>query len=299
MDPSASESQTIRIESSGSVNRVRPIAVQSFGRTDAGRVRKSNEDQFLIAELARTMWIHQSSLSQPQIQYGGHRAHIFLVADGMGGHNAGEVASALSVSTVVGFILNVLRRFSNLRRAEEAAVLEEFQNAIQKAHARVIDEGSHHPEFSGMGTTFTMAFTSNWNVFVVHAGDSRCYLFRHGTLRQLTTDHTLVEALIRRGALRPEDAARHLYRHVVVNVVGGTSPEIQGEVQRADLQPDDVLLLCTDGVTDMLGNDRITAILQAEPDAQGACDRLIEESIARGGKDNVTAVVARFSMADE
>jgi protein phosphatase len=275
---------------------VRP-AVRSFGRTDPGKVRPSNEDQFLIAELGRVMWVHHTSLSLPQTQHGLNRAHVFLVADGMGGHQAGEVASALTVATLEGFILNVLRRFSNLQDADEQTVLKDFQTALRQADARIFEETAHRPEFKGMGTTLTMALASNWKLFVVHAGDSRCYLFRAGELRQLTTDHTLVGELVRRGVLKPEEATHHQFRHVITSFVGGGERGGQVEVKKLDLQAGDVLLLCSDGLTEMLADDRIRAFLQAEPDPRAACDRLVAEANERGGRDNVTAVVARFEAA--
>ena len=125
------------------------------------------------------------------------RGHLFLIADGMGGHKGGEVASALTVTTVEHFMLDVFRR------------AEDFQTALKQAHARIMEETASHPEVSGMGTTLTMAVANNWKLFVVHAGDSRCYLFRGGELRQLTTDHTFVGEMVRGGILRPAEAARH------------------------------------------------------------------------------------------
>src|SRR5260370_16110101 len=123
----------------------------------------------------------------------------------MGGHRAGEVASALTVSTIEAFVLHVLKRFSNLQTTDEQAVLKDLQTAIGQAAARISAEAAHHPEFAGMGTTLTMAFASGWNLFVIHAGDSRCYLFRGGQLRQLTLDHTVVAELARRGVIKPEE----------------------------------------------------------------------------------------------
>jgi protein phosphatase len=292
----ANDGETTRTDLLASPSPSQLVPVRSFGRTDPGRVRPSNQDHFLIAELARTLWIHQTSLPQPELQYGSHRAHIFLVADGMGGHRAGEVASALTLTTLESFVLNLLRRFSNLRPEEDETVVQEFQTALQQAHARIFEETAHHPEYSGMGTTLTMAFTSNWKLFVVHAGDSRCYLFRAGELTQLTADHTVAGELVRHGILRPEEATHHRYRHVVTNVVGGSTPKkILVEIHKVDLQSGDVVLLCTDGVTDMLSNERITAILQAETEPRKACDLLITEANEQGSKDNVTAVVARFA----
>src|ERR1022692_1299893 len=164
------------------------LTVRSFGLTDRGQVRPSNEDNFLIAELARTLWVRQCSLPQPKTQYGRNRGYVLLVADGVGGHQAGEIASALTVETIEAFVLHLLKRFSNLEATDEQAVLKDFQAALSQADARLFDVAAHHSEWARMGTTLTMAFISGRTLFVVHAGDSRCYLFRAGTLRQLTAD---------------------------------------------------------------------------------------------------------------
>src|SRR5207302_6527230 len=136
---------------------VRPFTVRSYGLTDAGRERDSNEDHFVVVELPRTMHIHHSSVPHSQPHYRSHRGHLFLVADGMGGHRAGEVASALTVVTIEGFVLNTLRRFFNLKGTEESNVLKEFQSALLRADARIFLEAERHPELLGMGTTLTMA----------------------------------------------------------------------------------------------------------------------------------------------
>jgi PPM family protein phosphatase len=274
----------------------RPM-VRSFGMTDPGKVRPSNEDHFLIGELARTLWVRQTSLPQPQTQHGRNHGHIFMVADGMGGHRAGEVASALSVTTVEAFILHVLKRFSNLQVTDEQTVLKDLQSAIRQADERIAEEAAHHPEFAGMGTTLTMAFVSGWNLFVIHAGDSRCYLSRGGQLRQLTLDHTLVGELARRGVIKPEDVGHHQFRHIVTNVLGGGTAGVQTDVQKIDLEPGDVVLLCSDGLTDMLNDARLAALLGAKGDPKAACEGLIGEANSAGGKDNITAIVARFDAS--
>jgi protein phosphatase len=260
-------------------------------------VRPSNEDHFLIGELARTLWVRQTSLPQPGTQYGRNRGHVFLVADGMGGHRAGEVASALSVATVEAFILHLLKRFSNLQPTDEQAVLKDFQAALRQADARLFEESAHHPEFAGMGTTLTMAFASGRNLFVVHAGDSRCYLFRRGQLRQLTTDHTITAEMVRRGMIKPEEASHHQFRHVVTNVLGGGEGGVQAEVRRVELETGDVVLLCSDGLSDMLDDGCIAAALAAEGEPQAACARLVAEANEQGGRDNITTIVARFEAA--
>jgi protein phosphatase len=272
-----------------------PPTVTSHGRTDKGKVRPGNEDNFLIGELMRTLLVHQSSLAQAQAHHGRNRSHIFLVADGMGGHRGGEVASALTVASIEAFVLHLLRRFSNVQTADEQSVLGDLQASLRAANARLFEEAAHHPELHGMGTTLTMAFTSNWKLFVIHAGDSRCYLLRDSRLAQLTRDHTLVGEMVRRGILTPEEAAESAHRHVVTNVLGGTETSLQADVERHVLQPNDVLLLCTDGLTEMLDDKRIAAVLAAEADPEKACERLVAEANAAGGKDNVTVIVARFA----
>jgi protein phosphatase len=271
-----------------------PVIVHSYGLTDRGKVRPDNEDQFLIAELARTLWVRQTSLPQPNTYYGRNRGHIFLVADGVGGHQAGEVASALTVATIETFVLHILKRFSNLHATDEQAVLKDFQAALHQADARLFEEAAHHPELAGMGTTLTMAFVSGWRLFVLHAGDSRCYLFRRGKLRQLTVDHTWAVELAQRGLIKPEEVRRNQYRHIVTNILGGGEAGVRADVQRANLETGDAVLLCSDGLTDMLPDDRIAAVLAVEHNPQTACERLVGEANRNGGKDNITAIVARF-----
>jgi protein phosphatase len=271
--------------------------VQSFGLTDRGRVRPWNEDQFLIGELSRTLWVRHSSLPQPDTHHGRNRGYLLLVADGVGGNEAGEVASALSVASIEAFVLNLLKRFSNLRTADEQAVLKDLEAALHLAEGRICEEVAHHPEWKGMGTTLTMAFASGWKLFVLHTGDSRSYLFRKGTLRQLTLDHTWAAELVRCGAIKPEQAVHHRFRHVVTNILGGGEADLRVDVQKVDLETGDVVLLCSDGLTDMVADEQIAAILDAEWEPRAACERLVAEANDGGGRDNITAVVARFEAA--
>jgi len=292
---SATMSGTAINPRSGGLSSAGPtILVKSCGLTDRGQIRESNEDNFLIAELARTLWVRQSSLPQPATQHGRNRGHIFLVADGMGGHQAGEVASALSVASIEAFVLHVLHRFSNLGATDEPEVIRELKAALQLADERIIEETGQHPEFAGMGTTLTLAFISGWKLFVMHAGDSRCYLFRDGGLRQLTRDHTFAAELARNGLISPDSVKTHHYRHIVTNILGGDRAGVDVEVQMETLEPGDEILLCSDGLTEMLPPERIAAILESEEDPEEACLRLVFEANSEGGRDNITAIVARI-----
>jgi protein phosphatase len=275
----------------------RPLAVRTFGLTDPGRVRSTNEDQFLVAELAKAMRVQHASLPQPKTQYADERGYLFIVADGVGGSQAGEQASALAVQSLEAFTLNTLKWFFGLKGAEEQDILKEFQGALQQADAKVCQEAAQHRELAGMGTTVTMAYSFGSRLFLIHVGDSRCYLFRQKELHRLTHDHTLVEEMVRRGHLQPEEAAHHHLRHVITNVVGGLKPGVQVECHRIELEPDDTLLLCSDGLTEMVPDDRIAAVLQADHEPKTACEVLVAEANELGGKDNISVIVARFEAA--
>jgi len=260
-------------------------------------VRPANEDNFLIAELARTLAVHSTSLPNTNAQHSSHRGHVFVVADGIGGNQAGEKASELSVVTLEAFLLNTLKRFFSLETPEEQNVLKEFRSAIIQADARIFEEASRHPELFGMGTTLTMAFAVDWKLYVAHVGDSRCYLQSDGKLQQVTNDHTAGAELVRQGVFTAEEAARSPYRNIVTNALGGSNPGVQVEVHQLDLAPGDTVLLCSDGLTGMVDDERIARVLQDESDSRRACETLVAEANKRGGKDNITVLVARFESA--
>jgi serine/threonine protein phosphatase PrpC len=271
-----------------------PLSVRTFGLTHQGRVRPSNEDHFLIAELTKSMKVLQTSLAQPKTQCSDERGHLFIVADGMGGHQAGEQASAMAVESIEAFALNTLSWFFLLRGTEEHDVLKEFQAALQQADVKVCREAAQHCDLAGMGTTVTIAYSVGSRLFVVHVGDSRCYLLQGSELHRLTHDHTLVAEMISRGVLQPDEAARHRLRHVITNVVGGPELGVKVECHRIELVAEDMLLLCSDGLTEMVPDDRIAAVLQAHRDPREACERLVAQANEDGGKDNITVIAARF-----
>lgn len=276
----------------------RPMLVRSYGLTDVGKRRKQNEDQFLIAEVQKALRVRQSSLVQPKTQYSDESGYLFIVADGMGGHQAGEQASALAVGTIEGFVLNTLKWFFHLRSDEEQNVLEEFQTALRQADMKIFEEATRNPELRGMGTTLTMAYSSDSQLFVVHVGDSRCYLQRGGKLYRLTHDHTIVEEMLRHHALTPEQASHHYLRHVITNCVGGDRVGLHVEVHRLEVAPGDTLLLCSDGLTEMLSDARIGEILSENSDPRVACEALVAQANERGGRDNITAIVSRYSAPE-
>lgn len=270
-------------------------AVESFGSTDMGRVRTTNEDQFVTATLMRALWIEQSSLQQAQMHYGDDRGHVLIVADGMGGAHAGETASAVAVGAIEQFLLNALRWLLTLHGSEEAEVLRDFKVALRNADASVCAAAAGNPGLSGMGTTLTMAYSLGTDLFVAHVGDSRCYLYRDGELHQLTRDHTLVGELVEKGLIQPEDAGAHPFRHVITNVIGGPKAGLHAEVHRMTLERGDTLVLCTDGLTGMVPDDQIITVLKGAPTPRAASEELVRLANEQGGRDNVTVIVARYS----
>ena len=272
----------------------RPLQVRSHGRTDPGRVRHGNEDQFLIADLTHALQARQSSLEEPEVRYSSPQGYLFLVADGVGGNAAGERASALAVNTVESFILDTLNWCARLQSADGNQVLAEFQRALVQADAKLFQEARNRPELYGMGTTMTLAYALNNELFIAHVGDSRCYLLRNGMLYRMTNDHTLVGEMLRHGALKPEEAAHHRLRHVVTNVVGGHDQGVKVELHKLPLEAGDGLLLCSDGLTEMVAETEILSLLFGTDDPATACDLLVDRANKAGGKDNVTVVVARF-----
>ena len=273
------------------------MGVKAFGITDTGKVRSSNEDQFLIAELSKRMKVWQTSLPEPKLQVGEDRAHLFLVADGMGGHQAGERASAIAVAAIEQFTLNTFRWFFASDSPGAQKVLTQFQSALNEADAKILEEAAGNPALAGMGTTLTMAFQLGPQLCIVHVGDSRAYVYRSGELHQLTRDHTVVAELVRSGAIQPDQVAGHPLRHVITNVVGGPHAGVKVEARAFEVQAGDRLLLCSDGLTEMVTNDAIAAALDAELEPEAAAKVLVAQANDAGGRDNITVVVVRFDRA--
>ena len=270
------------------------LAIKTFGITDRGKVRVCNEDQFLIAELSKAMRVWQTSLPEPKVQTGDDRAHLLLVADGMGGARAGERASATAVAAIEQFMLNSFKWFYGSSNVEAQRVLGQFQSAFKAADERVLEEAAGHPELMGMGTTVTMAFQLGAQLCVLHAGDSRAYIYRDDELQQLTQDHTVTAEMVRNGSLRPEEAGSHRLRHVITNVIGGNEAGVRVECFALEVRAGDRLLLCTDGLTEMVSDEEIAATLSAENDPEAATRTLLDAANERGGRDNITIVIARF-----
>jgi serine/threonine protein phosphatase PrpC len=274
--------------------------ITSAGRSDIGRRRESNQDQFLIADLTRSMQIHGSSLNiEPRSRlYGTPQSRIFVVADGMGGHQAGSRASSMAIDFVVNHLLNQMHWYFLTDRDNQLEFVESMKGLIRDANSAIQLDSRQNVAFHGMGTTLTMAYVVWPQLHVVHVGDSRCYLFREGELKQITRDHTMASQLVDRGTLDRADIESSPWSNVLWNALGGGTRTVVADVYDNELKADDCLLLCSDGLNKHVKDDEIRNILEAETDPNIACRELIELANARGGSDNVTAIVARFDEPD-
>jgi serine/threonine protein phosphatase PrpC len=271
------------------------ITVDCFGLTDRGKVRRLNEDQFLIADLAKSMKVVQTSLPEEdhRRKFCTHQGKVFVVADGMGGAAGGEVASGVAVETVTDYILNTLPWFFRAQDGREQELEVELKHAIEECQ-RKVGKIAAHPDLRGMGTTLTMAYLLWPKLYVVHAGDSRCYLIRGGVCHLITHDHTIAQQMVDRGVMRKEEAESSKWSNALWNCIGGGSDQITSDVYRATLQPGDTLLLCSDGLSKFVEEAAIVKTLAEQPSAEAACRSLIDAANAAGGSDNITVIIARL-----
>jgi protein phosphatase len=256
----------------------------------------------LIADLNKSMRIYQTSLGldhQTRL-FGGSQGKLLLVADGMGGHASGERASILAVDSIATYLLNTMPWFFRLDRQSESEFEEDLQEALRECQNALAAEVEAIPQRRGMGTTVTLAYIYWPRLYVVHVGDSRCYLHREGELQRLTRDHTLSQFYADLQGQRAVPVEENpAWANVLWNVVGGDTPELTIDVYRSELQLGDSLLLCTDGLTKHVPDSRLAEALASEAGVHAVCDQLVEAANAAGGTDNITVVVARFLDREE
>jgi len=259
-----------------------------------GCVRENNEDKYLVANLFPGVGIEPTSPeSVGESESTGGTCHLLIVADGMGGVAGGERASAIATETIEADLRHGFRSFLQLQRSEEAALLRGLQSAIESADRAVIEAAAAEPTLMGMGTTVTMAFGVADTFTILQVGDSRAYHLHEGKLDQVTTDHTFVQMLVNGGMITPDEARTHAKRNVVTNVVGGPEQGIFVETYKITLTQGDILLLCSDGLTEVVDNATIESILSDQPSSQAAVDALLAKALEQGGPDNITILVAK------
>ena len=241
------------------------MKIISSGGTDSGKKRSNNEDAFLIDD----------------------RIGLYVVADGIGGSEGGEVASRVAVDELAKAVAVLVRDAGD--SSYETGSENLLQQAVPIANNEILQVQAERPELSAMGTTLTTLLLKDKNAFLAHIGDSRAYLLRSGEFRQLTTDHSLVGEQVRQGVITPEQARTSPYRHVITRALG-INEEARTDFAKHPLQRGDCFLLCTDGLTEMVEDAEIAGMLSALPPRE-AVQKLLAAANDRGGVDNITAVV--------
>ena len=265
----------------------RPIRVEVFAKSDLGRTRDHNEDKFLVADLTK-----KSASLLPEVRRHdiGPRGTLLVVADGMGGAAAGEVASAMATDTIYAHLMKTWNAEDEVTPQRFAYRLKE---AVEVANASIHAHAKAHPEVRGMGTTTTAAGVLNDHLYLTQVGDSRAYLIRGGEAHQLTKDQSLMQRLVEAGELTEEEAAQSERRNIILQALG-PDPKVKVDLTHQEVRRGDILVLCSDGLSGQVKKDEIAKIVTAAPNLSSACDQLIALANERGGPDNITVVIARF-----
>ncbi len=284
-----------------------PLNIDVHGESHVGRRRSDNEDQFLIADLNKSMRVFQTSLglSHQTRLFGGSQGKLLLVADGLGGHESGERASTLAVDGVANYILNAMDWFFRLNQKNEPQFEAELKEAFVHSQTILEAESEAIPQRRGMATTLTMAYVDWPRLYVVHVGDTRCYHVRGDSIIRLTTDHTIAEltlsvldggkdgfSLSRLDSTEPAPSSKG---HALWNVIGGSDIALAPQITKTELAAGDALLLCSDGLTGYVSDDELLKMISADCQSKEICNQLVDLANERGGRDNITAVLAKFN----
>jgi protein phosphatase len=263
--------------------------------THPGLVRPNNEDSYLVARAERLYETLQTNLPPGDLP-ARHVDQVYglLVADGMGGHAAGEVASRLALRSLVNLVLHEPDWIMRLDSETADRVQERFAERYAEVDRVLSEEQAANPELAGMGTTLTLAVVSASDLLLCYVGDSRAYLFRDDRLHRLTRDHSFAQVLADAGDIAQEEVAGHRLRNVLLRYLGGNGKNAGADVAHLSLQPGDQILLCSDGLTDMVDDSAIQATLTSAAHPTAACQELLDAALAAGGRDNITVIVARL-----
>ncbi len=271
-----------------------PVRVTIGAASHRGLVRSNNEDHYAVVERRRTRTVLLTNLPDGFLPPADDTAYVLAVADGMGGAAFGELASALALRSGWDQAPRAIKWTWIVTDREVEDLRERLEVTFRQMDRALRDRAAADPACAGMGTTLTGAYTVGPEAFVAHAGDSRAYLCRAGRLAQLTRDQTLAQRCRDLGLPVPKAS----WHHVLTNCLGAKEHDVEVEFHHLRLADGDRLLLCTDGLTDLVPDDEVADVLGRHADPQAAAEDLIGRALEHGGLDNVTAVVARYEMAD-
>ncbi|SES66188.1 protein phosphatase [Natronincola peptidivorans] len=234
--------------------------------TDVGRVREINEDNYCIYE---------------------NGVALYMVADGMGGHKSGEIASSIAIDSIKNHIIRYLTD-----EFEEPAIKGVIFEAFNRANQEIYDKSANNFDCEGMGTTVTMALIIQGKLFIGHVGDSRAYLLRNSELEQITQDHSLVAELVRNGSITEREALKHPQKNIITRCLG-TDESVKADIFSLDFVEGDMLILCTDGLTNFVDKEEIKRAILEKEDCMEGCSYLVSLANQRGGYDNITVVIIK------
>ena len=275
------------------------INVDLFGMTDKGYGRNKNEDHFLIVRAGRALETVLTNLSEEETMIGElfeETGYGMVVADGVGGAAAGEVASRQAIYTLLSLALHTPDWQFRWGRKEKNTVMWRMADRFRRVNAALLRDAAVHASRGGMCTTMTCAITHGNDLIIGHIGDSRAYLLHDGKLVRLTRDHTVGARLVEDGTHQPTDPLVLELRGLLLQALGSGEGECNPEVADYLISNEDQLLLCTDGLTDMVGDVAIELVLNRASSAKAACQDLVDLALENGGRDNVTVIVARYSI---
>ena len=272
------------------------VRVDGAGLSHRGLVRPNNEDHFLVARFGRFFTPLSTNVRGQADTVFEEEGHGLVVADGLGGAAAGEVASDLAIRSLLNLVFETSDWIISPAGSEADRVMKRMAERYRRIDDLLVQAANRNPHLRGMGTTMTLACNVGDSLILTHVGDSRAYLYRNADLYQLTHDHTLAQVLVDQGSLRHVEEASKQMQHTLVRLLGGVGQQCEADVEHLTLLDQDVVVLCTDGLTDMVNDDAIAAILAAGAPAEQTCQTLVDTALKNGGKDNVTVIVARYGF---
>ncbi len=276
------------------------LSVKLGALSHPGKVRERNEDHHLVLRVVRSRETMATNLPAgdlpPRVD---HQGYVLLVADGIGGRAGGEQASRRAIGALVEVATRVPDWILRLDDAHASELMQRAGDYFAQVDAILEAEAAQDPELAGMGTTMTAVYLLDRDLILAHVGDSRAYRFRDGALIRLTQDQTMAQALADAGVITADEVKSHRQRHILTDALGAASGAPKVQLGRHDLRDGDRVLVASDGLTDMVLDPAIAAILRASSDPVAACEALVAAALAAGGSDNVTVLVADCHLPPE
>jgi protein phosphatase len=278
--------------------RPRDSELDVYGLTHPGKVRTNNEDHFLICALKKKVEVYHTSLPNPhEITQNQRVAMMALVADGVGGAKAGEEASRIALEHVTRYVTEALECYYTSDPNDDSEFINELGETALKVHSEIAVESATDPARRGMATTLTLWLGVWPNAYLLQVGDSRCYSYRKGDLVQISRDQTMAEEFVEQGVFSRDDAAFKRWANVLSSAIGG--PQAAPTVTKVPQSWDSVGMMCSDGLTRHVSDERIKEVLGSIHSAKEGCEILLQDALDAGGEDNITVLIGRTIPHEE